>query len=217
MDGEVQCFQGAEGGVLLVSCHTLQKEPIWRWPPGLQGYPRVAERPSSWPPSLIGGYQRAAPPQTRRRNCPQVVRVPPAEEEPTAQDTEAGKWKRMKSSVAWVCGCVGAGLEEIPTQEGLLRGVVLPGLEASALLHGRIHVLLLQCQLPKVLVFQFRILPASQRGVRAHVLEEGQLEANPQIGLVWVPVLLVLLGVADLCPQNVAQLPVDGLVPEKCE
>lgn len=44
-------------------------------------------------------------------------------------------------------------------------------------------------------------------------LSEGQLEANPQMGLVCVPELHVLLGVSDLHPQNKGQQPVHGLVP----
>ena len=39
------------------------------------------------------------------------------------------------------------------------------------------------------------------------------LEADPQVGLLLVTMLLILLRVADLHPQNVVQEPVNGLVP----
>ena len=45
--------------------------------------------------------------------------------------------------------------------------------------------------------------------------EEGWLEADPQVGLLPVPVLRDPLGVSDLPPQNTVQEPVDGLVPVK--
>ena len=45
------------------------------------------------------------------------------------------------------------------------------------------------------------------------MLEEGGLEADPQVGLLPVTVLLILLRVADLHPKNVVQEPVNGLVP----